>query len=63
MGEIVATSTIIAIVKVRWRLAYYIAVLELFCTVFDTDPDWSKLNRVIKSAVYVEIVSKVSIWA
>jgi hypothetical protein len=41
-------------VRVSWWLRYYLLVLEVFCDVFDREPDWQKLSAVIELAIRIE---------
>jgi hypothetical protein len=41
-------------VRFKWWLIPYIRTLIFACYVLDTEPDWEKLERVVRLAVRIE---------
>lgn len=48
-------ASIVVKVKVAWWLPPYLSMLNLFCLLFGTTPDMSKLDRTIHRAIKVGV--------
>jgi hypothetical protein len=53
-GSAVADGKLRVRVRVAWWLKPYIAVLSLFCWLFNAAPDWGKFDKVIDRAIKLE---------
>lgn len=42
-------------VRYRWWFWPYINTLKYLCDLFDADPDWEKLDRMIKRGIILEV--------
>ncbi len=41
--------------RVAWWFKPYVHTLAFLCVVFDCEPDWAKLERVIRRAIIIRV--------
>lgn len=42
-------------ISVAWWLRIYLRLLEFFCILMATEPDWPKVSRVVKAGISVRV--------
>ena len=47
---------LIAHIRLAWWFVPYVNTLSVMCKVFGTEPDWNKLDKIIRRAIKVEEV-------
>lgn len=54
-----ATATYAVHITTAWWLPLYLRTLTLFCLAMGTEPDWSKVEQVVKRAIRTKLVTTV----